>query len=265
MDNKYLSIFVVGIAVLAVAIAGCTTSPPAATEIPLGEGAPVYIVGIVVPYPPFSTMDAGATPAGFDVEALRWIAEDQGMEVTFSAIAGNDRISALEAGEIDIACSGMTVTKEGKKKVAFSEPYLTANQMVVARSGSGVTLEDIAAGTAVVGTPSGSTAAVWIEEKLVDTGIMPVEKMRVYGDAALAVDDLEEGRIDAAVYDDLFMQEIIEGRNVAIIGFIETNTRYAFAVRPEDADLLALLNTGLSHLMADPSWDELKATYHIAP
>ena len=159
--------------------------------------------------------------------------------------------------------SGMTITDERKEKVAFSDPYWTVNQMVVAQPGSNVTIADIQNGNAVVGTQSGCTAAIWMEENLVETGIMPLENIRNYPDTPKAVDDLMTGRIDAAMYDDLSMKDIIEGRDVEVIGFIETNEQFGIAVRKDDTELLAKLNAGLANLMADPYWEELKETYDM--
>jgi polar amino acid transport system substrate-binding protein len=263
MDNKYLTIFVVCIAVLAVAIAGCTssgTTTPAETG---PEEVPVYAVGIDVPYPPFSYVTPSNEYTGFDVDSIKWIAENQGFEVKFEVVAWDGIIPALQAGQIDMVYSGMTITDERKEKVAFSDPYWTVNQMVVAVPDSGVTLDDIQNGNAVVGTQSGCTAAIWMEENLVDTGIMPKENIKVYPDTPKAVDDLGSGRIDAAMYDDLSMKDIIEGRDVEVIGYIETNEQFGIAVRKDDTELLAKLNAGLANLMEDPYWEEMKETYDM--
>jgi len=263
MDNKYLTIFVVCVAVLAVAIAGCTSSGSSGAEGSGAEETAVYAVGIDVPYPPFSYVTPANEYTGFDVDSIKWIAENQGFEVKFETVAWDGIIPALQAGQIDMVYSGMTITDERKEKVAFSDPYWTVNQMVVAQSGSDVTIDDIKEGKAVVGTQSGCTAAIWMEENLVDTGIMPKDNIRVYGSTPLAVDDLVNGRVDAAMYDDLSMKDIIEGRDVEVIGFIETNEQFGIAVRKDDTELLAMLNAGLANLMADPYWDELKETYDM--
>ncbi|MBT8507547.1 ABC transporter substrate-binding protein [Methanomicrobiaceae archaeon CYW5] len=263
MDNKYLTIFVVCIAVLAVAIAGCTDSTASAGEGAGVEETPVYTVGIDVPYPPFSYVTPANEYTGFDVDSIKWIADNQGFEVKFEVVAWDGIIPALQAGQIDMVYSGMTITDERKEKVAFSDPYWTVNQMVVAQPGSSVTIEDIQNGKAVVGTQSGCTAAIWMEENLVDTGIMDKENIKVYPDTPKAVDDLATGRIDAAMYDDLSMKDIIEGRDVEIIGYIETNEQFGIAVRKDDTELLAKLNAGLANLMEDPYWEELKVAYDM--
>ncbi len=159
--------------------------------------------------------------------------------------------------------AGMTITDELREKVDFSIPYWTVNQMVATQPDSGVTIADIQKGKVVVGTRSGCTAAIWMEENLIDTGIMPKENPKVYPDTTKAVDDLITGRIDAIMYDALSLKDIIAGRDVEIIGSIETNEEFDIAVRKDDPKLLEKLNAGLTNLMADLHWEELKVKYNM--
>ncbi|WAI01333.1 ABC transporter substrate-binding protein [Methanogenium organophilum] len=264
MNKRLLSVFVICMALLCVAFAGCTSSEAATGDGQGGVGEKsVYSVGIDVPYPPFSKMDTDGNPTGFDVDSIRWIAENQGFEVKFEVVAWDGIIPALQAGQIDMVYSGMTITDERLEKVNFSIPYWTVNQMVVVVPGSGVTIDDIKEGNAIIGTQSGCTAAIWMEENLIDTGIMAKENLKVYPDTTKAVDDLTTGRIDAVMYDDLSLKDIIGGRDVENIGSIETNEEFGIAVRKDDTELLNKLNAGLTNLMADPYWEELKVQYDM--
>jgi len=264
MNKRLLSILVICMALLCVAFAGCTSSEPATGDVQGGaEEKMVYSVGIDVPYPPFSEMDKDGNPTGFDVDSIRWIAENQDFDVKFEVVAWDAIIPALQAKQIDMVYSGMTITDERREKVEFSIPYWTVNQMVVALPDSNVTLDDVKEGKVIVGTQSGCTAAMWMEENLVDTGLMAKENLKVYPDTPKAVDDLTTGRIDAVMYDDLSLKDIIAGRDVEKIGFIETKEEFGIAVRKDDAELLGKLNAGLTNLMADPYWEELKIQYDM--
>ena len=264
MSKRLVSVLVICMALLCVAFAGCTSSEASSGDEPgAAEETLVYSVGIDVPYPPFSEMDTDGNPTGFDVDSIKWIAENQGFEVKFEVVAWDGIIPALQAEQIDMVYSGMTITDERREKVEFSTPYWTINQMVVALPDSGVTIEDVKEGTAIVGTQSGCTAAMWMEENLVDTGLMPMENLKVYPDTPKAVDDLVTGRIDAVMYDDLSLKDIVAGRDVENIGSIETNEEFGIAVRKDDTELLEKLNAGLTNLMADPYWDELRVQYDM--
>ncbi|HWQ67582.1 MAG TPA: ABC transporter substrate-binding protein [Methanospirillum sp.] len=266
--------------VLLLLCAGCTTQEKSAApekttadkqlnkdtstpQAPAAAGMKVYKVGIDVPYPPFSMMDEKGVPTGFDVESLRWIAKDQGFEPDFQVVAWDGIIPALQAGKIDMVYSGMTITDERKEKVNFSKSYWTVNQMVVAKAGSSITLDQVKAGKASIGTQRGCTAAIWAEDNLVNKTLMPAENLKQYDNTPLAVEDLAAGRIDVVMYDSTVMNDIIAGKPVMKVGMIETNEQFGIAVRKDDTVLLEKLDAGLTHLMASPDWKALIQKYKM--
>ncbi len=249
--------------VLAVLFAGCTGS---STETPAATGSDAkqsYIIGIDAEYPNFTFIDKDGNAVGFDVDSARWIAEQQGFDVTFQPTAWDSIIPALQAKKIDMVYAGMTITDERKEKVNFSIPYWTINQDVAVREGSGVTLDDVLAGNTTIGTQRGCTAAIWVEENLIDTGKMSAENLKQYDNTPLAVNDLEAGRVDAVMYDDLVLKDIIAGKPVTIAGSVETNEEFGIAIRKDDVALLNTMNEGLEKLMNDPYWEELKQKYNM--
>ncbi|NLD57237.1 MAG: amino acid ABC transporter substrate-binding protein [Methanomicrobiales archaeon] len=243
---------------LMLVLSGCTsTSSPAAPSSAGSQPEKTYIVGIDGQYQPFSFIDASGTAQGFDVDSMRWIADKKGLKVTFQATAWDGIIPALQAKKIDLIYAGMTITPERAEQVNFSNPYWEVNQDVVAREDSTLTLDDVKAGKAILGTQSGCTAAIWIDKNLVSTGKMPQGNLRLYDNTPLAVDDLSTGRVDAVMYDDLVLKDIIAGKALKRIGNIETREEFGVAVRKDDPELLAAMNDGLAQLRADPYWQEL--------
>jgi polar amino acid transport system substrate-binding protein len=126
-----------------------------------------------------------------------------------------------------------------------------------------VTLDDVKAGKVTLGAQSGCTAALWIDKNLVSSGKMPQDKLKLYANTPLAIDDLVAGRIDAVMYDDHVLKTMIKGRPVKVIGNIETKEEFGVAVRKSDPQLLATLNDGLAQLKADPHWQELVIKYQM--
>ena len=92
---------------------------------------------------------------------------------------------------------------------------------------------------------------------------MPQDKLKLYANTPLAIDDLVAGRVDAVMYDDHVLKDMIEGKPVKIIGNIETKEEFGIAVRKSDPELLATLNDGLAQLKADPYWQELIVKYKM--
>jgi polar amino acid transport system substrate-binding protein len=256
--------FMAVLVTLLLVCAGCTTTSPAGTPA-TGTGVQdkTYIVGIDGQYQPFSYIDASGAAQGFDVDAMRWIAQKKGMKVTFQPTAWDGIIPALQAKKIDLIYAGMTITPERAEQVNFTTPYWEVNQDVVARNDSTLTLDDVKAGKAIIGTQSGCTAAIWIDKNLISTGKMPQGNLKLYDNTPLAVDDLTSGRVDAVMYDDLVLKDIIANKPLKKIGNIETKEEFGIAVRKSDPELLATLNDGLAQLKADPYWQELIAKHHM--
>jgi len=266
MSRNWLGTLLVIMVIAAVGFAGCTTSSdePADGATPTqGEVTTVYKVGIDGEYTPYSYIDSKGNPQGFDVDSIKWIAEEQGFEVEIMPIAWDGIIVALQNGKIDMVYSGMTITEERKEKVSFSMPYWKVNQSVAVHEDSGYTLDDFKNGTLVIGGQRGTTGLFWVEENLVETGLMDKSDVKTYDNFPLAAEDLKNKRIDAAIYDKPPMLDAIAGKPLVIVGEIDTNEEYGVAIRKEDTELLATINEGITKLMADPYWEELKEKYEM--
>jgi polar amino acid transport system substrate-binding protein len=221
-----------------------------------------YINGIDADYPPFAYIDEKGNPAGFDVECLNWIAQEMGFEVKHQPTAWDGIVSSLLAKKIDMVYSGMSITPERLEKVDFSIPYWEINQSLCVREDSDLNIIAALCGKYTVGSQRGCTAAEWIEEHLVKTGILPKDNLKLYEGFSLAVKDLVNGRIDSAMMDDVMVEDAIrKGQAVKIVGIIKTGEAYGIAVRKEDKELKALLNEGIAKLKKSTKWDELIIKY----
>ena len=126
-----------------------------------------------------------------------------------------------------------------------------------------MTLEDVLASKVILGAQQGCTAAHWIEDNLIENGTMPADNLKTYANTQLAVNDLEAGRVDAVMYDDISIQDIIKGKLVKTIGSVETMEQFGVAIRKEDTALLEFMNEGIAELQADPYWEELKEKHNL--
>jgi polar amino acid transport system substrate-binding protein len=263
MTRNFTTIFIVLVlTVLFLAAAGCTGTSSAPSQ---SGSAPqkTLVVGIDGEYTPFSYLDSSGNPTGFDVDSMKWIAQKKGLSIRFQPTAWDGIIPSLQAGKIDLIYAGMTITPERAEQVNFSSPYWEVNQDVVAKTGSKITLDDVKSGRAIIGAQSGCTAAIWVDKNLITSGRMPQDRLKLYANTPLAIDDLVAGRVDAVMYDDHVLKTMIEGRPVTVIGNIETKEEFGIAVRKSDPELLATLNEGLAELKADPYWQELIVKYKM--
>lgn len=92
----------------------------------------VLRVGLSPDYQPLAYKEQGQL-TGIDVAAAEVLGQKLNREIKFVEKDFNTLIPALQAGEIDIIMSGMSITPERSEKVSFSKPYLSAGQMAIIR------------------------------------------------------------------------------------------------------------------------------------
>jgi len=230
----------------------------------------LYVDGIDAAFPPFSFIDESGEAAGFDVEVIRWIANEMGFEVEIVPIDWDAIIPTLISGNIDLIASGMTITAARQERVAFTDPYWAIDLAVVVREiedTEGEPAPELTLFTAVqpgrrIGVQRGTTSQDWLGENVIGAGI-DIELV-LYENFLLALEDLLIGRTDAAVMDGPTARSGIAGRPLTIVGTINTGEIYGYAVRKDDTELLALLNEGLRRIQATDMWDELVAQWLVA-
>ncbi|MDR3073295.1 MAG: ABC transporter substrate-binding protein [Deltaproteobacteria bacterium] len=217
-----------------------------------------YINGIDANYPPFAYVDKGGKAAGFDVDSMDWIAQKMGFTVTHRAMEWNGIIPDLLAKKIDMVCSGMSISPERAARVTFSAPYFAIRKVLVVRSKSTLSPNDILTGKKTVGVQRGTNEAEWLDQNR-DANKWNYT-LRYYQSAPMAVEDLVNGRIDAAGIDSAPAEDAINKakKPVKIAGEFAPEDSFGVAMRNEDTELHRLVNEGYKLLKADPYWETLK-------
>ncbi len=82
-----------------------------------------------------------------------------GFEVSHKPMAWDGIIPALLAKQIDMVCSGMSITPERAKMVMFSDPYWQVNRVFVVPADSSITVEDILSKPVKLGVQRGTSEA----------------------------------------------------------------------------------------------------------
>lgn len=225
-------------------------------------GADKLVNGIDANFPPFAYIDKTGQPSGFDVEAMNWIAKEIGMEVTHQPIEWDGIITSLLTKKIDIIASGMSITEERAKKVNFSLPYWIIKQVMVAKSDSALTIDDLLNGKKIIGVQQGTSEAKWLKEQAAEQGWNL--ELRYYNSAPLAVEDILNGRIDAAAMDDAPAKDASGKKAVKIVGtFGMDDEAFGYAVRKDETELLDKVNAALKKLMSSPEWNTLIEKYEL--
>ena len=203
-------------------------------------------------FPPFESLE-GDEVVGIEVEILKLICEELGVELVSETMDFDSVLIGIQAAKYDCAMSGITVTPAREKNMLFTAPYYNAAQVIVVKADSTITGKADLEGK-VVSVQTGTTA----ESGCQDEGI-EVQAFAANADAKAA---LTTGKVDAWVVDNLTaIQRVEEGEGLVILEEKMTEEPYAFAFAFGSEDLVAAINDALAELIADGTVEAIFASY----
>lgn len=219
----------------------------------------VYVFAADATWPPFEFVDENGNLTGFEVELMPLIGEHVGVEMVVENIAWDTIFAGLANGQYDGVASGVTVTEERKQTMDFSMPIASQGQVVVVLQDSQIQSADDLNGKKV-GVQIGTTGDFALDNYDVDR--------RQYDDIGLAIQDMINGNLDACVCDSIIASDFVLANEsykgmLRVAGEPFTDEEIAIAVKKGNTELLDLINQGLEAMMADGSFDELKAKWNI--
>lgn len=155
-------------------------------------------VGTSGTQPPMSATNKKGELMGMDVDLSRAMADAMGVKLKFVQMPFAELLPALEAGKVDMVLSGMTITAERNKKVAFVGPYVVTGKGILAVDTRFAALKEakgLDAPEVKVGALKDSTS-----QKFAETS-MPKAKLILFGSYDEAIDLLLKNKIDVIVAD----------------------------------------------------------------
>ena len=194
--------FMVALLLVTMVFTGCGGSEPAKTDGNVSKEAKKIVIGLDDEYAPMGFKNEQNEIIGFDVDLAKEAAKRLGSEVEFKAIDWNSKEAELKSGRIDIIWNGLDITPEREENMLFSKPYMDNRQIVFVKkdNAQGISAESDLAGKAI-GTQAGSTAESYIDKT--ENLKSSFKEFKTYGDYVSAFMDLENGRIDALVCDEI--------------------------------------------------------------
>ena len=221
-------------------VVGCGTSTKQAnTEVPKK-----IVIGLDDNFPPMGFKDEKGELVGFDIDLAKEVAKRIGSEVEF------------KSKRIDVLWNGLTITKERERNILFSKPYLRGDQIIAVKSDAGIADKAQLDGKRV-GVQSGSTGLEAVKN---DPQSKNFKEIKEYGDYVNAFMDLELGRIDAIVVDEMVGRYLIgkKGNNVFTVATGSfASEKVGVGMRKEDEALKAKIDAALQEVMNDGTADKL--------
>ncbi|MEU6763410.1 glutamate ABC transporter substrate-binding protein [Streptomyces sp. NPDC046853] len=169
-----------------------------------------------------------ATLEGFDIDLAHKIAEEilgDRDAILFRAIPTNQRVKAIQSGQVDMVVRTMTITCDREKEVSFSTAYFKTGQQVLAPKSSDITGFDDSLDGKKVCSAKGSTALTKLQE-LKKKGLGADIRTRVPNQLDCLV-RLQLGEVDAVVTDSaLAASQAAQDPTIELKGDAPLNTEY---------------------------------------
>lgn len=228
------------------------------------EDKKVLIVGLDDTFAPmgFREKESGEL-VGFDVELAKRAGELMGYEIKFQPIDWSVKETELQTKKIDLIWNGYTITEKRKEQVAFTDSYLKNRQVIVTMNGSQITSKaDLIGKTVSLQAMSSALEAVQKDEEFVKN--LKDGQVIEFATNEDAFHDLEAGRSDAIVVDEVLARYYVRQNGEGKYFFLEENfgeEEFGIGLRKEDTELLSQLNTALKTMKDDGSYDKAYKTW----
>jgi ABC-type amino acid transport substrate-binding protein len=239
--------------VLPVVLAACTPTDDAWDRV---RETGTLRVGMDASFPPFESVAADGTLAGFDVELARELGKRLSVEVQFVANLPYDGLyDALAVDRVDVVISALVVNPARMADFAYSTSYFDAGQVLVTREGETAieAMSDLSGRTLAVefGTQGDMEARRW-SRRLADLAVVPHQT------AADALAAVAAGEAEAALVDHVSALAATQAQNGLIVaGEPVVEEPYAVAVRQDSRRLLRAINEALADMAADGTMETL--------
>jgi polar amino acid transport system substrate-binding protein len=136
--------------------------------------------------------------AGLEIDIARLLASALDVKLTVKTMHFNELLPALQAGQVDMVLSGMTITPARNLKVAFVGPYMATGKSILTKQSAVETMSD----PALINKPErvlvalkGSTSQTFAEK------LFPQAKLLLADDYDQAVSMVRKDQAQAMVAD----------------------------------------------------------------
>ena len=218
------------------------------------------VVGLDDTFVPMGFKDENGELVGFDIDLAKEVTAKLGKKIKFQAIDWSMKETELNNGNIDLIWNGYSISDERKEKVDFSKAYLNNRQIIVTLASSDINKKADLEGKKV-GAQNQSTAVDAVKadesniiEKFDGADLVTFENNN---DALM---DLEAGRLDAIVVDEILARYYIEARGAEKYKVLDEDfgeEQYGVGIRKGDTEFVDAFNKALDEVIAEGKAGEI--------
>ena len=239
--KKLLILTLIAVSVLA---AGCKKDTNSAQQSAENANtANLFIMGLDDSFPPMGFRDDNNEIVGFDVDMAKEVTKRLGMELKLQPIDWASKELELSTGKITCIWNGLSVSPAREEAMTLSKPYL-ANRMII------ITNQD---------SPLTSKADLEGKKVGLQTGSSKKLTQVTYENNVLALTDLNIGRIDAVVMDEVVARYMIaKSANLyKVLNDSFDEEFYAIAFKKGNTELKDKVEKVLAEMAADGTSAEI--------
>ncbi len=252
----------ISLLIMAILLVACSSKEPV-NRLKVIQQKGKLVVGTSADWPPFEFVDQNGDFVGFDISIAKEIGDRLGVEVEIIDMPFDSLIASIQEGKIDIAIAGIAATDERKKVVDFTTDYYWYGECLLVSSKFDISLlndvEDMANFNVAAGT--GTTGEYFIEENLINTGLLSKDKFFLYERAEQGARDILAKRIDIYQIDCAPAWEISKKLNGLKVIFSEGQLPRGtthIAVPKGEKELLLILNETINDFKSSGFISELE-------
>ncbi|MCI7552037.1 MAG: transporter substrate-binding domain-containing protein [Actinomycetaceae bacterium] len=214
------------------------------------------IVGLEGTYPPYSFHDESGELKGFEVDLIKKIAEDLGVETQFVETKWDSLIAGVDVNKYDVVINNVEATDERKQKYDFTIPYANSIGKIAVPEDSDIqTVSDFSGKNAAQSVTSNFGA----KAQELGATVVPVDGF------AQAIDLVTSGRADATLNDWVTFEQYLAEHPDAPIRLLDEDVQVGTGSRillPKGQKaLLDALNDALSKELSAGTVSELSKQY----
>jgi len=192
------SLVALAVAVVLMAVWGQTFAAGISPVLDRIQERKELVVGTAASMPPLNMTTKDGQIIGVEMDLARLFAGGMEVKLTVKPMNFNELLPALEAGQVDMVLSGMTMTPGRNLKVAFVGPYFASGKSILAKMVNVGSIDEIAKMNnpdKVLVALKGSTSQMFVEK------VIPNAKLVLADDYDQAVTMVRNDKAVAMVAD----------------------------------------------------------------
>lgn len=219
------------------------------------------VIGLDDTFVPMGFRDKKDNIIGFDVDLAKAVFKEYGIKVKFQPIDWTLKETELKNESIDLIWNGYTMNEERAKKVAFSNPYMKNEQVLVTLKKNNIRSFADMKGKKLGAQNGASALDDMAKSPNVLTNIIKNKEPELYDTFNDAFIDLNNNRIDGLIIDGVYARYIIAKQKnsadyrIVANGFKPTN--FAVGMRKSDKTLRKKINQAFEKLYKEGKMQEI--------